>query len=340
MVLISPNKPQYKANLHSHTTRSDGKMTAEEMKEAYRKAGYQILSVTDHESPKCYPDLTEPDFLMLTGYEIYIRPDPLCRGNVYGPEVHLNLFAKDPLNETIICYNESSTKYCTPAERAALSKAGSQRQREYTTEYVNEVIRTARENGYLVAYNHPVWSMETQERILSYEGCFSLEIMNGGCWMETGMEYNGELYQKLLLSGKRMFVHAADDNHNLHPLDSPESDSFVAWTMILADKLDYDSVFHALETGEMYASMGPVIKEVSFDGGMIHVECSEAETIAVHVGSKAPAIIHAPQGGALTSADLRLPNGARYAQISVTDFRGRHADTRGYFRDELGLPPL
>ena len=340
MYLISPSKPQFKANLHSHTNRSDGRLTAPEMKAAYKNAGYQILAITDHESPKAYPELTDPDFLMLTGYEVYIRPDPLCRGNVYAPEIHLNLFAKDPLNETIICFNEASTKYRTPEERALLKKAGSQRQREYTTEYINEVIQTARENGYLVSYNHPVWSMESQERVLSYEGCFSLEIMNGGCWIGTGMEYSGELYQKLLLSGRRMFVHAADDNHNHHPFDSPYSDSFVAWTMILADKLDYDSVFHAMETGEMYATMGPTFREVSFDGEMIHVECSEAETITCRVGSKEPAIVHAPKGELLTQADLRLPKGARYAQISLRDRNGLRADTRGFFRDELGLPPL
>ena len=47
----------------------------------------------------------------------------------------------------------------------------------------------------------------------------------------------------------------------------------------------------------------------------------------------------------LASVDLLLisfgaPDNARYVQISIRDRNGRRADTRGYFRDELGLPPL
>ena len=167
MYLIHPGKKQFKANLHSHTNRSDGKLTAEAMKQIYRDNGYSILAITDHESPKSYNELTEKDFLMLTGYEVYIRLDPSYIGGIYVPEVHLNLFAKDPQNEAIICFNEKSTKYRTPEEKAALKKIGSQRTREYTVEYINEFIRTARDAGYLVSYNHPVWSMEAEETILS-----------------------------------------------------------------------------------------------------------------------------------------------------------------------------
>ena len=47
--------------------------TPEELKEMYRAHGYQILAITDHEVPKSHTDMTEDDFLMLTGYECYIR---------------------------------------------------------------------------------------------------------------------------------------------------------------------------------------------------------------------------------------------------------------------------
>ena len=40
--------PQYKANLHSHSTLSDGCLTPEEMAAAYREQGYSILAITDH----------------------------------------------------------------------------------------------------------------------------------------------------------------------------------------------------------------------------------------------------------------------------------------------------
>ena len=52
MYLISPYKKQYKANLHCHSTLSDGKKTPEELREMYKSHGYSILAITDHEYPK------------------------------------------------------------------------------------------------------------------------------------------------------------------------------------------------------------------------------------------------------------------------------------------------
>ena len=46
--LISPDKKQYKANLHCHSVLSDGRKTPEELVEAYKSRGYGILAITDH----------------------------------------------------------------------------------------------------------------------------------------------------------------------------------------------------------------------------------------------------------------------------------------------------
>ena len=151
-VLLSKNKNQYKANLHCHSSRSDGKLSPEELKALYKANGYSILSITDHCNPKDHSEMNEDDFLLLTGYEAYIRPDPLGRHNVFAPEVHLNLFARDPKNETLICYNRGYTKYIPFEKHGELCRAGDERQREYTVEYINEFIQTAIDNGYLVDF--------------------------------------------------------------------------------------------------------------------------------------------------------------------------------------------
>jgi predicted metal-dependent phosphoesterase TrpH len=64
----------YKANLHSHSTLSDGQPTPEEMKAAYKEKGYSILSITDHNVFIPHNDLTEADFLMLNGIEYNADP--------------------------------------------------------------------------------------------------------------------------------------------------------------------------------------------------------------------------------------------------------------------------
>ena len=340
--LISPQKKQYKANLHCHSTLSDGHLMPDVLKDIYKQKGYHILAITDHERPHCHQQLTDPEFLMITGYECYIRPDKNARYNPYSEEVHLNLFARDPQNTTIICYNEPFCKYLIRdnALDTLTSRAGSERPREYTHEYIQEYIRTAKENGYIVAYNHPYWSMEDEANAIAHEGCFSMEMCNYGSYVDNGLEYCGALYDKMLYKGKRIFVHGADDNHNVFPLDHPNSDSFGAFTIIMPETFTYDGVIDAMENGEMYASMGPLFKEVSIDGDKLHVECSEVAHIHLYNGGKKPGKVHAAPGESLTGADFVIDQRARYVRVSIRDAQGRWADTRGFFRDELGFPPL
>ena len=98
---IAPGAKQYRANLHSHTNLSDGTLTPEQMVQAYQEKGYSILAITDHEAPYDHTALSTDDFLMLTGYEAYIRPSPTCEFDLFKPEIHLNLLAKDPHNTPI-----------------------------------------------------------------------------------------------------------------------------------------------------------------------------------------------------------------------------------------------
>ena len=39
----------YKANLHCHTTYSDGRKTPEQVKARYKGLGYSIVAYTDHD---------------------------------------------------------------------------------------------------------------------------------------------------------------------------------------------------------------------------------------------------------------------------------------------------
>lgn len=333
---ISKDQRQYRANLHAHSTVSDGSLTPSELKDAYRRNGYSILAVTDHEVPKSYADLSDSDFLMLTGYEAYIRPNPDCAYCPYEPEVHLNLFAKDPHNETVICYHPANNKYFPKngISPERLHRAGSERPREYTVEYVNEFIRTAVQNGYLVSYNHPVWSMEDEETVLAYENLFSLEIDNYGSNQSNELEHAGALYDKMLRRRKKIFCHGGDDNHNHVPLDAPKSDSFGAWTMILADTLTYSSVISAMEQGNLYSSTGPRLDAISVENNTVHIECSPVSKIIVFTGSKNPQTAVAEPSSVLTSADLPLDPIAPYFRVSVVDEFGHRASSRGFFRNE------
>lgn len=333
--LIQPNKKQYKANLHAHTVISDGKKTPQELKEMYKSHGYSILSITDHETPRKHTDLTDEEFIAITGYEAYIRRTAECKCDVYGQEIHINLFARDPDNEAMVCYNPMYCKYITQAEKDALVKVGSQETRQYTAEYINKFVATAKENGYIAAYNHPWWSMEPEADILAYEGFFSMEMCNYGAHQLSRLEYNGALYDKMLRAGKRIACHSADDNHNACPLDDPLSDSFGGFAMIMPEEFTYDAIIDAMEQGNMYSSMGPTFKQVYMEGNKIHIECSEVERIMVFTGSKGPKKLVAEPGKTVTCADFEIDNRAMYVRVSIMDKYANFADTRGFFRDEL-----
>ena len=334
-LLISRDRKQYRANLHCHSSLSDGNLPPRELVEAYRKNGYSILAITDHEYPKSHTELSREDFLLLTGYEAYIRTSPNAEQTPYAPEVHLNLFAKEADNETIVCFNEKYCKYLTdPQAKKSLARIGSERTREYTVDYVNEFIKTANRAGYLVSYNHPVWSMEDEARILAYRGLFSLEMDNTTTSLANGMEHSAALYDKLLLRRHRLFCHAGDDNHNRRPFTCPRSDSFGSFTMILADSLSYTDVITAMEKGDMYASTGPLIYELSVQNGRIHVKSSPAKRIVCSTGSRVPACAIAKNGRTLSEASFELDPIAPYFRITIIDEEGKRATSRGYFREE------
>ena len=334
IVLLSSQKKQYKANLHCHSTRSDGHLTPEELKALYKENGYNILAITDHCNPKDHSSLNEENFLLLTGYEAYIRPDPRGVYNIFQSEIHMNLFARDPQNEALVCYNPHYTKYVPRDAHDALKRVGSEEPRTYTVEYINRFIKTAVENGYLVAYNHPIWSMESEERILSYENLFSLEMYNTSSFMLNNLESGEALYDVMLRRGMRLGCHAGDDNHN-----GPAGDDSCGWyTMILADDLEYSSVIRAMDEKDYYASNGPRFHKIGVlerDGEkIVRVECSPVNRAFLHFGTKSPRFKRLSEGENATVFEFTLHEAAEYFRITVYDETGAVANSRGFFRDE------
>ena len=60
----------FKANLHCHTTFSDGNMTPQDVKDEYTANGYSIVAFTDHDVLIPHPELNDENFLALNGFEI------------------------------------------------------------------------------------------------------------------------------------------------------------------------------------------------------------------------------------------------------------------------------
>ena len=89
-VLIDQKKKQFKANLHCHSTMSDGALTPEQLKAEYKNHGYSVLAITDHEHLVSYQQLNDADFLFITGYEMFVFTLP--SDHDLNQTSHLNMY--------------------------------------------------------------------------------------------------------------------------------------------------------------------------------------------------------------------------------------------------------
>lgn len=328
-ILLDGAKPYFKANLHCHSTLSDGTKTPEELKQMYLKEGYSAIAYTDHDILLDHSDLCDDNFVALNGLEMEINEEE--RPWVETRTCHLCFVALKQDNLTQFCYHRSQYLFGNAKNHRDELKFDETKPdfvRSYTPECINEIIAEGRKNGFFVTYNHPSWSLETLDRYGKYKGMNAMEICNYGC-LEAGYDdYNEKEYDEMLRGGERIFCISADDNHNYR------SDSFGGFTMINADKLDYETLTSALERGDIYASQGPLIKELVYEDGKLTVECSEAVKITLNTGVRRTEVAYATDAG-LTGAKFEVKDTDRYVRVTVTDKEGKHANTRAYFVDEL-----
>ena len=324
----------YKANLHCHTTVSDGALTPEQVKKAYMDRGYSIVAYTDHDIMIDHSDLNEENFLALRGWEIEF--DEKQGAPKHRKTCHICLIALSSENRTQICYNRTNKMIGHAGEyrdQAVFDDTLPDYEIEYSVECVNDVIRIARENGFYVTYNHPGWSLEEPHTYLSYTGMNAMEIANW-CGIEDGYEdQNPQIYDYMLRAGKRIYCSATDDNHN-HGKNWWH-DSFGGFNMIKAESLDYEVITKALVNGDFYSSMGPEIYELYAEDGRIFIKCSPAQKITAHTGARRTRSRWAYDVDSLTEASFGLTEDDVYVRFSVTDKNGKTAYTRAYFWDEV-----
>jgi len=331
-ILLGKNKKFYKANMHCHSNLSDGRLTPCKLKELYKSNGYSILAITDHDSIRNHSYLDDEDFLTITSMEISIK-ERLVSTSVdrHMKVCHLNVYALEQDNAYNVCYSAAYDKY-SPADRveAILNENGSDYERTYGAECINDIISTANKNGFLVCYNHPMWSLENYSQYSKYDNLWAVEIYNTSSVRNGLFEYVPNVYDDFLRMGKRMFPIASDDNHN-----PAKCDSFGGYIMIDSNSLTYKDVMESLKNGDFYSSTGPVINEVSIEGDKVHIECSDAKYIFMSTCGRRCDSVIAAENQYVTCGDFTIIPDDVYFRIDVVDECGRRANTRAYFIDEL-----
>jgi len=333
----------YRANLHCHTTVSDGRKTPEEVKAYYKENGYSVVAFTDHDIMVPHNDLTDEDFLALNGYEIEVNQAEKQPCGEFKC-CHFCLVALEPDNDLNVCYHRSQYVW---GNALAFRPTQHIREdepdyvREYSTGRISDMMKKAREAGYFVTYNHPVWSLEEYPDYIGYENMNAFEMVNYSCLSMGFEDDNGRVYNDMLRSGKRLFCIAADDNHNGAPDDSPNSDSFGGSTMIAAEKLEYRTVTRALEEGRFYArggnhfEPGPEILGLFYEDGKVTIKTSPAREISLITSLRHCQCRRTLPGECVEEASFILPKNTQWFRLVVADQKGLKSYTNAYFTDNL-----
>lgn len=335
--LLPQNGNFYKANLHCHSTLSDGKRTPEELKAEYMEHGYSIIAYTDHDVMVPHHDLTDDNFLALTGYEMEVD-EPKEGDYDFKKTCHMCFIALCRDNETQVCYHRS--EYVKPnrdfvREMVKYDSLKPDYVRYYNPECITDMMKTGRENGFFVTYNHPGWSLENYEQYMNYHGMHAMEICNYSCVSIGYDDNNSKVYDDMLRGGERIYCIAADDNHNSRDKNSRGYDSFGGFTVIKADELSYNTITDALVKGNFYASQGPEIYELWFEGDEIHIKCSSADRIIANYGIRRARIVYDEDGNGIYEASFKVEPNTGYVRLTVVDKSGKYAATNAYFCDEL-----
>ncbi|MBO5761405.1 MAG: CehA/McbA family metallohydrolase [Lentisphaeria bacterium] len=277
-----------RANLHTHSTLSDGQLTPEQVIASYAAEGYDVLAMTDHHQVNDVTQWDNRGMIVIQGAELHpvLAPDR-CKWHL----VALNL----PLD----------FKCLRPFE---------------TGENAQEVIDAVAAAGGETIVAHPHWCAFSSEDIKELKNFLAMEVYNTEC-KYYGRAYSVQTWDELLAKGKKVCAVAVDDMHRACTL-------FGSWTVICAKERTLPAVMDALKKGEFYATQGPLFHKLALEGNRIYAEFTEAVMCSLVLKQSGRCLIIPGQNPPGTSAEcdlekFRIPGG--YARWVITDSQGRSA---------------
>ena len=333
MKVLLPEEKGYKANLHCHTTGSDGVLTPEQMKKAYKDNGFSILAFTDHAYMEARSALNDENFVALSGYENHLEPTWI-KGKPRSTKCyHLNFYSPDPKKVGMIGITDYYFDFCTkvyrkldrlPTELLENGEYFKGADGGFGVKNLNGLLKQAAELGYFVVLNHPDWSRLAAEDICGIKGLGGVEIFNYGSFV-GGCTEDEAYYDVMLRDGQKLYCFSNDDNHG--------DTGFGGYNVMYPEKLTYGGVFECMKSGKFYASTGAAIRGAYVDGNKVYVGAENAKSIAFRADGYSRNVWAAEKP--LTHAEFELNESVRYFRIAVTDTNGGKAYTNAFFKEEL-----
>ncbi|MBL9139742.1 MAG: hypothetical protein JNK85_27985 [Verrucomicrobiales bacterium] len=301
----------WKGNLHTHSLWSDGDDYPEMIADWYKQRGYQFLAFTEHNL------LAEGQrWLSLTnargGGPVFARylerfgPDWVEQRTVDdSPQVRLK-----PLSEfrtrleeidrfLLIPATEITDRHLTaPIHINAVNittvvpPQGGSNVLDVMQRNVTAVLEQRERTGQPMFphINHPNfgWAI-TAEELMRLEGERFFEVYNGhpevrnfGDASHASMERVWDIlltWRIAILGLPPMFGLAVDDSHHYHDFAVPKSNPGRGWVMVRARTLTPESIIHALESGDFYATTGVTLTDIRRDGNTLRLHIAGEEGV-------------------------------------------------------------
>jgi hypothetical protein len=266
-----------RGNLHTHSTRSDGHQSPEEVAAWYRDHGYQFLVLSEHDVLIDTTDLATmeaPGFVMIPGEEISDLGDD------------------KPVHVLALCIDEQIPSGHFPDARSALLDA----------------VTAVRRGGGWPVVNHPnfKWALTTSD-VAALPGDYALEISSGHPDVNTlgnGVRPSHEaLWDELLARGRHVDAVAVDDTHSLLWENPMSATPGHGWVETFGGDTSRRAICSALATGQYYASSGVSFRRIRVTDSAFTVWLDDASASVDFVGN----------GGAVLASMRPAADGDRFA---------------------------
>ena len=281
----------YRGNLHTHSTRSDGRLSPEAVSQFYKDMGYDFLAITDHFMEQFrYP---------ITDTSPY-RTDDFT--TIFGAELHAGQTSTDELWHILAVGLPLDFPKNLPDEDGP------------------QIAARALEAGAFVAVAHPAWYNLTEADVISLGNVHAIETINGISADHNDRIDSWYMLDVMLARGYRYTACATDDAH----FKDQHNDRVRGWVWVKSEERTPEALLAALKRGDYYSSTGPQIFDLQVKPGeSIKISCSPADSIFV-TGKGAWSQFKHGKGMIEAEMDIRRLN-APYCRVTIRDRDGNHA---------------
>ncbi len=310
----------YRGNTHLHTFHGPNdsiRTDTQIIVDWYRKHGYDFLNISNH-NHITKPDKQYDDFIIFTGHE----------------------------SDCIVAIDVDERADIADADELAVRL-------ERLQFWVDDAIS----RGGLAQIAHPKPTLKNWKKNISYlkslQGASLIELYNhrtgdyGGVinWQNEN-KYAVEIWDELLLEGKRIWPSAVDDSHDylMRPKLRNENSSERIWELIentneqffecgggwlcvLAEHFTAHHLKLNIRRGAVYASQGPVFEFIGICDGKLTIQAKSSRIIRLILDGK----IYAEYQTSTLSINMPQCENHKYLRVELIDDIGKRAWSAPFF---------